>query len=168
MSPDDIIRAQAARCLRRIGNHPLWSMGDLINEGQICLIHVRRCWKPDGGAAFNTYLTGSLMRHYNSLVKKSQKKTNHLDHDPEAPPTMSGHYDDDARQFQTAFHTGDDLSERASLLLKIISSPGGMVGIVEPKRRCSLARDIAKRLGWSPKILETVRQELSNSLICAA
>lgn len=154
---ESIIKYQAIGCLLRMGYNALWSLDDLMQEGQICLDKAQKTWRPDGGARFNTYLTTLLINRFAKIVKKERGKN-----------LISLEYEtEDTRAIaclitsgQVKFRIPSDLSSDAELFLLLTFQPPPSLRDRIRASRGLMCNVIKRWLTWTDVRLRSVEQEI--------
>ena len=164
---EKIIQYHARRCLRSLGRSPIWSLEDLINEGYICHAKAEKGWRPDGGAAFNTYFTWCCINHYRKIIAKARRRAPvvGLTMDPVVEQTLST-INPKTGEVEMSFpHSA--LSPDAEKFLAMALHPSKeLVDVIQHSRGKRVSEAIRTWMGWPKKKLDLIEEQLKSALIC--
>ena len=166
MPPQEIIRAQAYRCLKKLGHNAVYSISDLIGEGQLCLDRARKHWRRDGEASFSTYLTVVLFDHYGRILDHVIREGRHTDLTVEPKAHQSAVFvDRETGKLRFQFRHSP-VSRQAEEFLRIVfAPPPELVTMLHNSGRKTMASIVGEFLGWSRPKLKTVERELWEAII---
>jgi len=176
VTADKIIEIQAKICLRKMGTRRgIWSLDDLISEGNIVLHRVRVTWNPSGKATFNTYLNTCLIRQFHNILRKAMLRS--VQALPDVGPVVTAltcsdvpvRISRDGRDVALFFrHDTGTLSDRAEAFLQCALDPPPELQAIcrdTSNKRKTFPVLVAQYLGLSRWKLQRVRRELVDATI---
>ena len=157
MTNDGIIRYQAIGCLVRMGAQTLWTLDDLIQEGHICLDKAHKGWKPDGGAAFNTYFTRILMNRFANILRNKNRSIS-VSEIKQQPEDRRAHVWIDKGTYHVEIPL--DLSPDAKLFLNLSINPPTPLRDTIRTSRGRLCHIVKRWLGWPNTKMHRIEREI--------
>ncbi len=152
-----IVQRQAWNCLRRLPQHGVWNIEDLINEGVIIYYSCVKKHTPSRKANFSTFLDIMLRSHYANLLKKEWRVS--ADVEVWDAEELSALPDEGETDFRLDLGAKISLSSNALRALRIvplIETPTGQIRI----NKESLRRALRERMGMSYTEAEGIKKEL--------
>ena len=162
-----IIRYHAGRCLMSLGKQAIWSMEDLVNEGYICLARAQEKWRPDGGAAFNTYFTTTCKNHYWKIIRKARvaASTCLTTKDPQGK-NSSVTMNQETGQLNMGFRHFVISPDAEQFLELALHPPDELVDKLRMEKRTRMSEIIRSWLGWKKQKVSAIERELNRAMIC--